>query len=281
MALFGRNASLPKLRDLSLSAVRIDWDDAVASYQNLRRLELKNLTFDTGPSFEQFGTMLSASPRLESLNVSGFCPEPEGNPAIPVVDLPVLEDFTFGWKEPRCGSKLLQMFQIGRSLKSLTLGDAEYDYVALTERQSGEYTEDSREIFEALHNLGSEAPQSVDDTPRRGPFISTHWVRSLRIFWVDATGSSLVPLITMLTSLEDIRLEDVSEDVLKDVVSVLAKRDRAGRQLRVALRWAWEETVPGFAETPIEQLKSAGIQITTETGDSDKLDKVGHNRVVG
>jgi hypothetical protein len=62
MTLFGRNASLPRLRDMSLSAVHIDWDDASASYQNLRKLEMNNLTYDVGPSFEQFAAMLSSSP---------------------------------------------------------------------------------------------------------------------------------------------------------------------------------------------------------------------------
>ena len=85
MTLFGQNASLPRLRDLSLSAVHIDWDDTLAlvGFQNLRKLELKNLTYDVGPSFEQFAAMLSSSPHLECLDVSGFCPEHSTGPDPP------------------------------------------------------------------------------------------------------------------------------------------------------------------------------------------------------
>ena len=259
VTLFGRNASLPKLRDLSLSAVHVDWNDAPASYRSLRKLELRNLAYDTGPSFEQFGAMLSSSPRLEYLDVSGFCPEPEGDPEIPVVYLPALRDFTFGWKDHRHGGKLLQMFQIGSSLESLTLKDAQHDFVAsrpVLKREG--WIRDSSEIFKALHDLGKGTPP--------GPFISMRGVRSLRIIWTKTKPLALVPLIEMLTELEDIWLEDVDGWVLADVASVLIERGQARRQLRLALRWAWRKEVSDFAKSRIKRLKDAGIRVTAQAG---------------
>jgi len=60
-----------------------------------------------GPSWEQFAAMLSSSPQLECLDIGGFCPEHHtgpaplagGDPEIPVVHLPALKEFVFGWKD--------------------------------------------------------------------------------------------------------------------------------------------------------------------------------------
>lgn len=265
MTLFGRNASLPKLRDLSLSAVHVDWDRASVSYRDLRKLELKNLTFDTGPSFEQFNMMLSSSPCLECLDVSGFCPEPEWGSVVPVIYLPALRDFTFGWKGVRLGCGLLQMFQIGDSLENLTLIDTNSGF-ELTRPEKNKREEcgrfqNSREIFNALRDLGSKAPQSKEGTPP-GPFISMRRVRSLRIFWATAPASSSVPLMAMLTELEDIWLEDVDEKVLKGVASALVKR---GSPSRFNIRWVWRKAVPDPAMSPISQLENAGWKEMTDS----------------
>ena len=273
MTLFGRNPSLPKLRDLSLSAVHIDWDDAFVCYQNLRKLEINNITHDVGPSFEQFAAMLSSSPRLEYLDVSGFCPEHHtgpappagGDPEIPVVHLPVLKDFIFGWKDADLGYDFLQMFQIGRSMENFTLIDTEsgLGYWKDRETQRRGWRQDSQGTFEALRSLGSGAPWDESDMPP-GPFISTRGVKRLRIVWTKAARSSLVPLLTMLMEVEDIGLEDVDSDVLDDVTSFLVEKSRAmgSRPLRLDLRWMWEKGVPGFADPSLLQLKNAGIEVT-------------------
>lgn len=232
MTLFGRNASLPKLRDLSLSAVHVDWDDALVCYQNLRRLEIKNMTYDVGPSFEQFAAMLSSSPRLEYLDVSGYCPQHHtgpappagGDPEIPIARLPALKEFTFGWKDASLGYDFLQMFQIGNSLKNLTLIDTESGLSCWENNrtQMRGWTQDSQEIFEALHGLGSQAPPSDGDI-QPGPFISMRGVKRLKILWAKAARSSLIPFLTTLTELEDICLEDVDRNLLEDVTSVLCR----------------------------------------------------------
>ena len=184
MTLFGRDASLPKLRDLSLTGVHVDWDDFLAGYRTLRKLELKNLAFNVAPSFEQFAEILSSSPRLEHLDVSGFCPEhhpepPPGapDPEVPVVYLPALKDFIFGWNDIDQGHKFLQMFQIGSSLETLVLIDTEsgLDFWGDRELGDSEWALESQRIFEALHDLGSRAPQ--DETLHlhaRGEKVGDH-----------------------------------------------------------------------------------------------------------
>ena len=272
MTLFGRGASLPKLRDLSLTGVHIDWDDASAVYRNLRKLELKNLAFNVAPSFEQFAEILSSSPRLEHLDVSGFCPEhhpepPPGapDPEVPVVYLPALKDFIFGWNDIDQGHKFLQMFQIGSSLETLVLIDTEsgLSYLGDEELGDSEWALESQGIFEALYDLGSRAPQDESDIPS-GPFISMREVKRLEIIWTGTKGSWLIPLMGMLTKLESICLEDVDENVLKDIVSVLVGGNEARRPLRTLdLHWGWHGVIPDFAEPSILQLENAGIRFNT------------------
>jgi hypothetical protein len=272
MTLFGRNASLPRLRDMSLSAVRIDWDDASASYQNLRKLEMNNLAHNVGPSFEQFAAMLSSSPRLEYLDVSGFFPgtEPDplagGDPEIPVVHLPALKEFTFGWKNTNFGRNFLQIFQIGRSLENLTLVDTKSGLGRLEDQEMGwqDWDQDSQAIFEALCNLGSGAPQYEGDIPP-GPFISMGGIKRLGIVWTKEAGSSLIPFLRMLTELEDVWLEDVSTSVLEDITSVEVEKSRAMgyRPLRI-IGWAREKGVPSVTEPSILQLENAGVEVATQ-----------------
>ena len=277
MTLFGRNASLPKLRDLSLSGVHVDWDDASGGYQNLCKLEINNLTYDVGPSFEQFAAMLSSSPRLEYLDVSGFCPEHHtgpappagGDPEIPIVHLPVLKEFTFGWKDANLGGLFLQMFQIGNSLESLTLMDTESGFGSWRDSQTQNrgWFQESHEIFEDLCELGSAAPKDEDDIPS-GPFISMGGVKRLKIAWTKATRSSVIPFFTMLTKLEDVWLEDVNRDVLGDFTWVMvgvSHREAAYPPMRrLDLRWMWHEGIPRFAESSIVQLELVGVKVTAQ-----------------
>ncbi|KAF9648049.1 hypothetical protein BDM02DRAFT_2427725 [Thelephora ganbajun] len=279
MTLFGHHVSLPKLRDLSLSAVHIDWDDASVGYQNLRKLEIINQTYDVGPSFEQFAAMLASSPRLEYLDVSGFCPEHHTGPAppaggapdIPIVHLPALKEFTFGWKDVELGCLFLQMFQIGSSLETLTLMDTESGFGYWEDPQTRDrgWSQESQGIFETLYELGSAAPGDKDDLPP-GPFISMRGVKRLRIVWTKANRSSLVSFLMMLTELEDIWLEDIDRNVLEGVtwIRVGVSLTTVYRPLRgLDFRWTWQEEIPDFAEQSILELKRAGINFSAQAAE--------------
>ena len=273
MSLFDHHASMPNLTDLSLSAVHVDWDEASVGFQNLRKLKVTNQTYDVGPSFEQFAAMLSSSPHLEYLDVSGFCPEHHTGPLslvgiaphIPVVHLPALKELTFGWKDIYLGNVFLQMFQIGRSLESLTLLDTESGFGCWGDPQDGSrgWIRDSGEIFEDLYELGPAASWDWDVLPP-GPFISVSKVRKLRIAWTKA--SWLVPLLETMEELEEIWLEDVDEEVFKAVVSIGRARAREGRPLSLDLRWMWEKEVPRLAERPILELEEAGTKVYARGG---------------
>ena len=268
--LFGRGASLPNLREVSLSAVHVDWNDASVGCQNLRKLELTSLTYDVGPSFEQFAAILSSSPRLEYLDVSGLCPEHHTGPAIlpeiPVVHLPALKEFIFGWKDVDLGCGFLQMFQVGDSLENLTLLDTESGFGCWMDPQTKgrSWAQESQGIFEALSELGSAAPWDSGDRPS-GPFISMRGVKRLKIAWTKAAHRPLGSFLMMLTGLEDIRLEDVDRDVLGAVARIGAS-STAGNQTfrRLDFLWTWQEGVPSFVEEHILRLEGVGIKSTVQ-----------------
>lgn len=266
MTLFGGMDMLPKLRDLSLSAIPVNWNGGLNGCQNLRKIKINNLPEEIAPSFEEFATFLSFSPRLEYLDVSGYCPRRHtlpgllgaGDPPIPIVRLPRLKEFVFGWKDPQNDYCFLQMFQIGSSLETLTLLDTESGSENWrTWRHSSEL------IFEILHELSS--GDFLDDVMTPDPFISMRGVKKLKIKWTKAARSTLIPLLGTLTEVEDILLEDVNEGVLEDVTSVQVERSKAimGRPLKVDLRWElWQGNAPASAAQSIQQLKIAGIETT-------------------
>jgi hypothetical protein len=206
---------LPKLRELSLSAVHVDWDDASDAFvchRNFRKLELKNQTYDGGQSFEEFPAILSSSPRLEYLDASGFCPEhhtgPDppagGAPEVPVVHLPALKDFIFTWKDIDRDCLFLWIFQIGGLIgTSHPLGHRIRLWPWGDETGGRHWNEESQTIFEALYELGSAALRNEEDMPS-GPCIAMRGVKRLKTAWTEATLFSLTPFLETLTEVEDI-----------------------------------------------------------------------------
>jgi len=267
--LFDRNVSLPRLRDLSLSAVHIDWNDAYTGYQNLRKLEINNQPYDVGPSYEEFAAILSSSPRLEYLDVSGFCPDDHtGVPPFPVVHLPALKELVFGWKEIGLGCNFLSMFQIGDSLESLTLLDTESGFGYWVDRQTGGrgWREESGEIFETICDLGSAVPEDMDDAPF-APFISMRRVKRLRILWTKAASPSLIPFLAIFTGLEEVWLEDVDEGVLQGVTVSFSSVEEHRPVKRLDFRWKWEQRVPDFAEPLIPRFEREGVHVVAQAGE--------------
>lgn len=271
ITLFGRKAFLPKLRDLALSAVHVDWEDISVGFQNLRELRLNNLPLDIGPSSKVFAAMLSSSPRLECLDVSGFCPKRHTGSVplagmgseIPIVHLPALKEFTFGWKDVGRGSSFLKMFQIGSSLERLTLKDTDSGLGCWRSEpaRSRDWNQNSENIFKLLHSLAVAAPRDENDMPPT-PFISMSGVKTLKIFWTEASSGAVTPFLGLLREVVDVELEDVDEGVLRAVVAAWGSRARADhRPMMVDLGWMWQAGIPSFAAGTTLDLEQAGIKV--------------------
>ena len=101
-ALFGGNGTLiPKLREVTLCTLPMDWASAAANpFQNLRKLVISHYYRETSLTLGQFSAVLAASPRLETLDVGAHYPIPSDSPTqaqIPFVHLPALKHLVFGW----------------------------------------------------------------------------------------------------------------------------------------------------------------------------------------
>lgn len=268
--LFDSRVSAPKLRELSLSGVHFNWHVFGSQFQRLRKLEIKNQTSLFGPTFGEFATMLSSSFYLECLDVSGFCPE-EDTAEVPLVYLPELRDFTFGWKHVVIFRRFLEMFQIGSSLENLTLLDMESGLKRGREGErtgDGDWAHSSDEVFRVLLRLANAPewdPEEEEDLPP-DPFISMRRVKNLRIAWTKVADlEALIPFLEKLTEVEYLQLEDVSRSVFEAVVSVGANRATASCRLETLdSQWRWQTEIPSFAGTFIRNIKAAGARFSTE-----------------
>lgn len=213
---------MPKLRELTISAVHTDWTSAAAtSFQNLRKLEIRNQIHGAGPTFEQFAALLAASPRLETLNLLGYCPTPNDpltQTQIPLVHLPVLKYLGFGWSCIDFACNLL-VFQISKTLETLSLIDTETGLNVLREDSTGEENlnnEDSSQILDLLADLGS--GDSENKVPSR-PWISLLRSKSLSMSWVESNPYKLFEFLDNTPAIEEIRLTDVSPGVLYKIAA--------------------------------------------------------------
>jgi hypothetical protein len=108
---------MPKLREVSISAIRVEWALAAAiSFKNLRKLEIGNWSSRNSPSIEQFSALSAASPKLEILDVSGCEPGWDDDDSVqaqlPLVHLPKLKRFRFGWTFINSACIFLKVLQI-------------------------------------------------------------------------------------------------------------------------------------------------------------------------
>jgi len=125
---------LPSLKHLCLRGVHAEWDSlSTALGQSpavLSHLELQSHCADVRPSVEQFRQLLSSTPALRKLVVSGSGPEfPDDVDDTPhdcdPVHLSQLHDITVGYRSALEGRTLLKLLDAPNA-KSLTLEDATY-----------------------------------------------------------------------------------------------------------------------------------------------------------
>ena len=124
---------LPSLKHLCLRGVHADWDSlATAVAQSpaavLSYLELQSHCADVRPSVEQFQRLLSSTPALRKLIVTGSGPElPDDDTPrdCDPVHLPQLHNITVGYRSALEGRTLLKLLDAPNA-RSLTLEDSTY-----------------------------------------------------------------------------------------------------------------------------------------------------------
>jgi len=271
---FGGNGThMPALRKVSLSVVNVNWASAAASFQNLRELGIRNQSYEVGPTFKQFAALLAASPRLETLDVTGYCPNsPAGTEGVPLVYLPALRHFVFGWTDAEPALTFLEMFQIPESLETLSLIDTVSGIGISVEG-------DSSPIFDLLARLGQGGPRHEDhprnkehlkneDHPRdrdhSRPWVSVLGLKSLSVSWVKSRHESVMAFLMGAPMVEEIHLTDVSQGVLLGI-EVLAETQRLRSLKRLYIRWVRDSGDKSpEADLVTNLLRGHGFQVIVE-----------------
>lgn len=204
-ALLGDGRTLmPKLRKVALYEMPFDWTPAAAtSFQNLRKMVISSRTYEAGPTLGQFAeALLVASLRLETLEVWGYYPVPGDSytqAQIPLVHLPALKHFVFGWPFADLACNFLTMLQIPETLETLCLTQ---------ERKSlggGAGPLDPPPVFDLLVDLASEG--SGDQNPSE-PWISTLGLKSLSTSGISLDPHKIIAFLQNAPVIDEIDLKD-------------------------------------------------------------------------
>ncbi|KIM43862.1 hypothetical protein M413DRAFT_443738 [Hebeloma cylindrosporum] len=123
---------LPRLKHLCLRGVHADWNSLATALGRspaaLSYLELQSHCADVRPSVEQFHQLLSSTPALRKLVVTGSGPElPDDDTPrdCDPVHLPQLHNITVGYRSASEGRLLLKLLDAPNA-RSLTLEDSTY-----------------------------------------------------------------------------------------------------------------------------------------------------------
>ena len=258
----GKWSLMPKLREVSLSAVCFYWSSVAAtSVRNLRKLEIKNQPHGFGPTWEEFAALLAAAPRLEILDVSGYSPSPIQTQILPV-HLPALKRFVFGWNWNRVDLvyKFLRVFQISETLELLSLVDVDSGLYQIEDTEDlAVQSANSSRIFKLLTDLASEG--SKDKDPLR-PWISMLGLKSLSVSWLTSDPRDITAFLHKAPKIEEIRLTDVSQRVLHGIADFAAETWLTRSLKRVYIQWIWNKG--GGARPWINTLEGLGLQVTVE-----------------
>jgi len=234
-ALLGGGGTLmPKLRKVALYEMPLDWTPAAAtSFQNLRKIVISGRTFDAGPTLDRFSeALLVASLRLEILEVGGHFPIPGDSHTqtqIPLVHLPALKRFVFGWPFANLACSFLAMLQIPETLETLCLAQ---EHKPLG---GGAGLIDPSPVFDLLTDLASEG--SGDKNPST-PWISTLGLKSLSMTGVRLDPRKVTTFLQNAPVIEEIHLKDIKQPVL-EATATLAGTRRLRFLKRLGIRWEW------------------------------------------
>ncbi|KAF8073848.1 hypothetical protein FPV67DRAFT_1479533 [Lyophyllum atratum] len=106
------NGNAPKLRDVALWGVHIDWDRSLSFLSNLRDLELTYHAKDVRPSYATFTQMIASSPDIRTLSLCLSGPQEHDDETndwgSEPIEIPSLMDLVLCYHEARYATALVQ-----------------------------------------------------------------------------------------------------------------------------------------------------------------------------
>jgi hypothetical protein len=264
---FGNGTLVPKVRELCLSAVCVDWTSIAVSFQNLRKLEITNQLSDDGPTFGQFVALITASPKLETLDISGYCPELSTQTQTSLVCFPALKHLVFGSLDVNRVCHFLEMFHISETLETLSL-------IGMKVRISipqGEVVRmrtavaDLTQIFDYIARSWDSRPEDPENRDRSSPWLSVARLKSLSVSWAAFDPHAFSALLEKAPMIEEIHLTVVDQGVLEAIATLVKARGLLSlKRLFIQRMGAGEHESPG-ARLAIDLLRGHGLQVTVES----------------
>ncbi|CAK5266864.1 unnamed protein product [Mycena citricolor] len=205
VALFDAGGILPKLREVQLTGVHINWSHH--PFLNLTKLDFKYQAADVMPTIAQFASILATSPALETLSIVGHAPQLLDTDT-EIIKLAHLRNFTFGFVDVSHAIRFLSLLDIP-SLRNFSLEDVSS---SLREQTA----ESAATLLQWLAGSCEFAPSHLDSAPgsitrTRIPFSQ---VKTLTLHSLNASPVAFSRFFAACRTTARLRIWDVSGDVL-------------------------------------------------------------------
>ena len=203
--LFGGNATLPRLRHVTLAGTHVNY--SCTGFKDLISLDLRHQAHRVSPTIRQLCKLLHACSTLKSLSLVALNPPSEGDDQDDdlTVSLPHLVDLTLGWWFVEDAVKLLDALKLP-VVENLVLED-----IAPSLLQNGHYVHDSTPILDALMEMGNRP--SNPTTPCSFP---SH-LRRVIINGLLLDPAAFSRFMPFLVNLEELELKSVQPDLVRVV----------------------------------------------------------------
>ncbi|KAG6918323.1 hypothetical protein DXG01_015181 [Tephrocybe rancida] len=150
------NGNAPKLRDVALWGVHLDWDRSLTLLCDLRDLELTYHAEDVRPSYATFTQIIASSPNLRTLGLCLSGPkenEPEDNPwGTDVMEIPSLMDLVFCFHKASYAFALIKKFSLP-NVHSLALDFDGEDYTDFVAQLARPMPKSTKSILAGLEHM--------------------------------------------------------------------------------------------------------------------------------
>ncbi|KAJ7084562.1 hypothetical protein B0H15DRAFT_783638 [Mycena belliarum] len=209
----GADANLPRLSEVRLTGVHIDW--AAPPLAGLTKLELKYQAADVMPSIAQLAHILTACPVLETLAIVGSGPHAaHGRSAQGTIKLARVTSFTFGFVEVPCALQLLALLDLP-ALCDLSLEDvsASLQHEAPDDASALlNWLSSTAETSSALPSAASLAPVSAASSS--APCFPLAQLQTLALHAIHAPATTFARLFGACSGLGVLRLRSVAPGAL-------------------------------------------------------------------
>ncbi|KAJ6492039.1 hypothetical protein C8R45DRAFT_990271 [Mycena sanguinolenta] len=215
----GADAVTPKLREVMLTGVHIDW--STPPLANLTKLELKYQAVDVMPTIAHFTQILAASPNLEVLSIVGRGPQFIGEEKTKAdergrITLDRVTKFTFGFVDVSYAVQLLSMLDLP-ALCELSLEDVSASLQHQPPDDASVLLEWLAGLVDAADDSVSQPPSSdvVEFTSASTSRLPLGQLKTLILLSIFAPRATFSQLYETCPELRILRLCDSSDSALK------------------------------------------------------------------